>query len=97
MAEDPRPEDFAPFVGKPFQPLGVTQPLVLVTMETHEHAGLEAARREPFSLILRGPPKDVIAEGLYRFSVEGERTFELYLVPVHTVSRDHQDYQIAFN
>jgi hypothetical protein len=24
-------------------------------------------------------------------------SFDLYLIPIHTPSRDHQDYQIVFN
>jgi hypothetical protein len=97
MAEALRAEDFAPFVGKIFQPMGRPQPLTLVQLDTQERAGWEATLRQPFCLILRGPPGDVVPEGLYRFSPDGQREFELYLVPIQTVSRAHQDYQIVFN
>jgi hypothetical protein len=97
MAETLRADDFAPFVGKTFQPHGIPHALTLVKVETHDYAGWEAAPHKPFSLLLQGPPREVVPEGLYRFIVDGEREFELYLVPIHTVSRDHQDYQIVFN
>ncbi len=97
MAEDLRAEDFAPFVRKPFQPISVPVPLLLVSLKRAAQPSLTAVQRYPFSLILRGPPGTVVPEGLYRFLADGLQTFELYLAPVHTLSRDHQDYQIAFD
>lgn len=97
MAEILCAEDFAPFVGKLFQPFGHPQALILVKLETPEPAGWAAAPRKPFSLILRGPCDNVVPEGFYRFTADSQRDFELYLVPIQTASCEYQDYQIAFN
>ncbi len=96
MAEMLCAEDFAPFVGKTFRADGHAQALTLVTLETPDVAGWPTARK-PFSLILRGPHGDVVPEGLYRFTADNQRTFELYMNPIRTVSREYQEYQIAFN
>ena len=29
--------------------------------------------------------------------LDGGASFDLYLIPIHTPSREHQDYQIVFN
>ena len=97
MAEELCADDFAPFIGKAFQPAGHPQSLTLVTLDTPQYAGWDSASRKPFSLILRGPSGNVVPEGFYRFTADGQRDFELYLVPIQTASREHQDYQIAFN
>jgi hypothetical protein len=97
MAEILCANHFAPFVDKPFQAAGHPQVLILVRLETREPAGWEAAPRKPFSLILRGPPDEIVPEGLHRFTVDGHWEFDLYLVPIQTVSHTHQNYQIVFN
>ena len=53
--------------------------------------------RQPFTLILRGPPDDVLPEGLYDVAVEDGPEFALYIIPIQTMSRDRQDYQVVFN
>jgi len=55
------------------------------------------APRGPFSLILSGAPAPTVPEGLHRLTLEDGASFELYLIPIHTPSRDRQDYQIVFN
>jgi hypothetical protein len=97
MADELCADDFAPFVGALLQPEGHPQALTLVSLDTRQPPGWENAPRQPFSLLLRGPAGNVVPEGLYRFTADGTRVFELYLAPIHTVSRTHQDYQIAFN
>lgn len=96
MNHDLCAEDFAPLVGRTFQPAGQPQALTLVSLDTRQRAGWEAAPRQAFSLMLQGPPGNVVPEGLYQFTVDGTQTFELYLVPVQTAARDRQDYQIVF-
>ena len=90
-------DDFTPFVGKVFAAAGHPQALVLVNIDTRIPPGWENAPRKPFSLLLRGPFGQVVPEGMHRFTADGARDFELYLVPVQTPSRDYQDYQIVFN
>ena len=96
MAEALCAEDFAPFVGKTFAAAGHPQPLTLVTLDTRSTGGA-SAEHIPFSLILRGPPGAVVPEGLHRFTADGRQDFELYMIPIQTASREHQDYQIVFN
>lgn len=72
--------------------------LTLVSVDAGAPPGAQAGTpREPFSLILRGPPGDVLPEGLYNVSVADGPDFELYINPIHTAARDRQDYQVAFN
>lgn len=97
MADMPQAEDFTPFINKTFQPAGQPASLTLVEVIASDGAGWQAASRKPFYLILRGPQHDVLPEGLYRFVVDSEAEFELYISPVQTKTRGHQDYQIAFN
>lgn len=89
--------DFAPHVGKVFRADGHPQALTFVTLHNPERPDWPAGMRPPFNLLLRGEPSPVLPEGLYRFSIEDGPSFELYIMPIHTPSRDHQDYQIAFN
>ena len=50
-----------------------------------------------FTLILRGAPAPIVPEGMHRLTFEDGASFDLYLIPIHTPSRDRQDYQIVFN
>lgn len=97
MAETLSADDFAPFVGKTFQAAGYPQLLTLVTLDSTVPPGWEAAPRKPFTLILRGPCDTIVPEGLHRITAAGQREFELYMMPIQTASREHQDYQIVFN
>lgn len=90
-------DDFAPFIGKAFRPDGADLELILTTVERSTHRGWETAPRQPFSLLLRGPRDRVLPEGLYRWSIEGGPALPLYVIPILTAARDHQDYQIVFN
>ena len=56
-----------------------------------------AAPRAAFSLLLRGAPAPIAPEGMHRLTFEDGASFDLYLIPIHTPSRDHQDYQVVFN
>jgi hypothetical protein len=90
-------EDFVAHVGKTFSPGGQHRVLTLVAVKTHESPGWEGMPRKPFSLLLSGPPGDVLPEGQYDIAVDGGPEFALYIIPVVTPVRDRQDYQVAFN
>lgn len=90
-------EDFAPFVGKAFRPVGSDLALTLVTLDRRERAGWEGAARQPFSLILRGPPAPILPEGHHPIAIDGGVATPLYVIPIFTAARGHQDYQIVFD
>jgi hypothetical protein len=87
-------EDFAPHVGKAFRPAGQHRALTLVAIETGRFQGMES--RQAFTLILAGPPGDVLPEGSYDVTVDAGPEFSLYIAPIHTTARDRQDYQVVF-
>lgn len=97
MAQVLTAADFAPHLGKVFRAEGHPQALTFVTLNDRQRPDWPAGARTPFSLILRGEPSPVLPEGFYRFAVEHGPRFDLHIMPVHTPSRDDQDYQIAFN
>jgi hypothetical protein len=91
-------EDFLPHVNKGFAVKNGRHALVLTRVEQPRLGDRgEGELRAPFILIFRGPPGDVLAEGLYTLDVEGGPSFELYVMPIHTPARDRQDYQSSFN
>jgi hypothetical protein len=90
-------DDFIPYIGRQFRPAETELALTLVTIDRREFPGWEAAARQPFSLILRGPHTPVVAEGLYRMAIDDGPDPSLYLIPIFTTVPDHQDYQIVFN
>jgi hypothetical protein len=93
------PETFLPHVDKAFRVKGGRHVLTLIRVDVPRLDAQEAARvpRQPFTLIFRGPPGDVLREGLHSLEIEGGPTIELYVIPVQTFARDRQDYQAAFN
>ena len=97
MADILTAEYFAPHVGKDVRPAGQHRVLTFVTLDAREFPGWEAAPRKPFSLILRGPPDDVLPQGPYICAFDDGPSVELYIMPIHTPSREHQDYQVVFN
>jgi hypothetical protein len=90
-------QDFVSHVGKMFTPKGQHRVLTLVSVDTVGWPGEDGMLREPFILILRGPPGDVLPEALYDVAVRDGPDLELYIIPIHTAARDRQDYQVAFN
>jgi hypothetical protein len=90
-------QDFVDHVGKKLSPNGRHPVLRLVSVETASWPGWESMARQPFTLILSGPPEDLLQEGLYDVAVEGGPDFALYIAPIHTVTFDRQDYQATFN
>lgn len=87
--------DFVALVGKTVTPKGQSRALTLISVESNP--GWGDMPREPFTLILRGPPDNILPEGLYEVTVADGPDFTLYIIPIHTVARDRQDYQAVFN
>jgi hypothetical protein len=93
------PEHFIPHTGKAFHVGESGHILTLVRVDQRRREAWEGGSdlREPFNLIFRGPPGNVLPEALYTVAVEDGPLFELYIIPVFTPARDRQDYQAAFN
>ena len=89
--------DFASLVGRTVTPKGQHRALTLVSVDTSGPRSADGATRQPFTLILCGPPDDVLPEGMYDVAVESKPDFALYIIPVHTAARDRQNYQVVFN
>jgi hypothetical protein len=96
MTDAPDAASFAPYIGKTVS-LPDGHALTLVAVDQRGAHAAETAMRAPFSLKLRGPPAPIVPEGMHRLVFGDGAEFELYLIPVHTPSRDHQDYQVVFN
>ncbi|MDP3899289.1 MAG: hypothetical protein Q8Q62_21650 [Mesorhizobium sp.] len=92
-------DHFTPHIGKSFRTPGWQHPLVLESVDVMAIPGSRSQDgfRQPFTLIFRGPPAEVLAEGFHEMESDGAGTFALYLIPVHTVPRDRQNYQAVFN
>jgi len=90
-------QDFEPHVGKTVQPAEQRQVLTLIKVEINEAPGWEDAPRQPFTLILRGQRGDVLPEGFYEVAFTDGPRSNLYIIPIYTMARGHQDYQVVFN
>jgi hypothetical protein len=90
-------DDFAAYIGKTVLAVRHGLSLTMAMLDRHELPGWEAMVRKPFSLILSGPPDQVLPEGLHQLEIEGGPSFYLYVIPIFTPAHDHQDYQIVFN
>jgi hypothetical protein len=99
MTEQLTPQHFLPHVQKVFHVEDGRHALTLTRVEQRrlEDFETETGFREPFNLIFRGPPEDVLPEGTYRLAVEDGPSFELYVMPIYTPVRDRQNYQASFN
>jgi hypothetical protein len=96
MSDAINAETFAPYVGR-LASLANGQALTLIAVDPHRSPAPETVPSASFSLILRGAAAAIVPEGLHRLAFEDGASFELYLIPIHTASRDHQDYQVVFN
>jgi hypothetical protein len=99
MTEQLTAEHFHPHVTKVFHVRGGRHALTLTALEGFDlsEAQPQLLSRPPFTLIFAGPPDDVLPEGEYAFEVEGGPAFAFYVMPIHTLARDRQDYQAVFN
>jgi hypothetical protein len=94
MADAIAAELFTPHIGKAASlPDGRKLTLTAVDQQGSQTSGAPHA----FTLLLRGAPDRIVPEGLHRLTFERGESLDLYLIPIHTRSRDHQDYQIIFN
>jgi len=90
-------DDFTPHLNKQFNFEGRPQALLLASVEVMPPSNAPAEQRNPFILVFHGPRDDVMPEGLYAAEVKDGPRFELYVVPIHTMGRERQDYQAIFN
>jgi hypothetical protein len=90
---------FRPHVGKAFRVKDGRHALTLSQVDVHPRQAAQAKvmEREPFTLILAGPPGEVLREGLHTLEIDGGPIVQLYVIPVQTFAADRQDYQVAFN
>ena len=89
--------DFVGYLGSTVRPQGHGQEMVLDRIDRREFPGWEGATRKPFSLIFRGPRQPILPEGLYPVEFADGPTLVLYVIPILTPARDHQEYQVVFN
>jgi hypothetical protein len=95
MVEVVNADIFTPHIGKAvLLPDGQRLTLAAVGRRGSDVPG---APRAAFTLILRAAAAPIVPEGLHRLTLEDGASFDLYLIPIHTPSRDRQDYQIVFN
>ena len=90
---------FDPHVGKVFRVKDGHHALTLTRIDARklEDWETELRMREPFNLIFRGPPNDLLKEGMYTLEVADGPSFDLYVIPIHTPFPGRQDYQSSFN
>jgi hypothetical protein len=48
-------------------------------------------------LIFAGSAGDILPQGHHRITAPDGAVFELHITPIHTPTRDRQDYQAVFN
>lgn len=97
MENQPIHENFSPHIGERFSFAGHHLTLRLRSVEPQPQFAAPGATRVPFTLIFEGPAGDILPPGFHRAAVQDGPTFELYISPIHTQARDHQDYQVVFN
>lgn len=97
MTEPLTAQHFLPHVDKTFSVTGGRHALTLTSVDAGPAVPPETGLRQPFNVIFRGPPGDVLAEGMYTLAAEGGPSFDLYVIPIHTPDGTRQDYQAAFN
>lgn len=93
MEDVPTAESFERLVGDIFR-LDDGTPLTLAAVERPRGPAVE---RRAYTLILRGAPQPIVAEGVQRLTHDSGASYTLYMMPIHTVGTTHQDYQIVFN
>ena len=99
MAEKIVAEDFLPHVNKTVRIEGWQHTLTITRVDARklEEWEKEILPRQPFIVMFRGPPGDVLPEGMRELHIEDGPSFKLYIIPVLTPQRDRQNYQSVFN
>jgi hypothetical protein len=90
-------QDFARFIGKRFECANQQVVLQLVSIEVKPRYVVAGSERTPFLLIFHGPVGQVLPEGMFRTSIEDGPVTDIYIMPIHTVAPDRQEYQAVFN
>ena len=69
--------------------------LTITRIETRklEEWEQEVITRQPFIVMFRGPPGDVLPEGMRELHIEDGPSFKLYIIPVLKPQRDRQNVQ----
>jgi hypothetical protein len=88
---------FSSYVGTRFGFEGHHLTLLLRSVDAQPQFAAPGAARVPFVLVFEGPVGDILSQGLYRTATHDGSVFEMYVAPMHTPSRDRQDYQAIFN
>jgi hypothetical protein len=97
MTSFPQHEDFTPHLNKLFRFEGRHHVLRLDEIDVVGQPTAPEVHRKPFTLIFHGTRGDVMPEGFYAAEVEDGTRFEFYVIPIHTVAPERQDYQAVFN
>ena len=91
---------FEPLLGKRFVALmteGQTVEMELIEARALPvHPGSKGPRREPFSLVFRGPRKFVLPQCIYHMEQAALGTVEIFLVPIGP-DESGQRYEAIFN
>lgn len=85
MVENFTHTTFSELTGELFRLLlddGSTLDLELVSVTPAPTRPSGAARREPFSIVFRGPQEPLLPQRIYPFESESLGTFELFIVPI---------------
>jgi uncharacterized protein DUF6916 len=90
-------EHFAPHVGKHIGIEGYGVPLLLASVDVQPRFAAPDATRVPFTLTFEGPAHDTLPAGHYLAAIADGPVWKLHISPIHTQSRDRQDYQAVFN
>lgn len=97
MAEFLEVHHFEPLVGKNVRFKG-TRYVMPLTKVIKGQKFMEGAKRDPFILIFRAPKeREHMPEALYECEFEDGPTYQIYVLPTHTLDREWQDYQAIFN
>ena len=89
---------FEPHVGQLVRFKGTDFAFPLVQVIKSEQSLPDYVKRQPFTLIFRGPkPGRVMPEGSYECEFEDGAVYSIHISPIHTPQPDRQEYQAVFN
>jgi len=93
-------EDFSRLLGRPFRLLAEgSASLELILVEARSLApgrGAAGPRREPFSLVFRGPVSPVLPQRIYPLENEALGRLEIFIVPIEA-GAEGVKYEAVFN